>query len=187
MAVNDDAVRVAVTGSVYCAPIGTTLPTDATTTLNAAFQDVGYITVDGTTETLDVSTEKLPMWQAPMGVRTLITDLNWNFQFQMGETSPLTQELFYVGAESATVGGVTTVSIPKTPVNVSKVWVVQFVDGDVTYRIVLPKGDVTDRGEVGRKGTEGTVYDITVSAMATTLDDLGYIITNDPEMVVAAS
>ena len=38
---------VASSGSVYVAPVGTTLPTSATASLNAAFTELGYVTEDG--------------------------------------------------------------------------------------------------------------------------------------------
>ena len=41
MALDSGNVRVGVTGVVYVAPLGTTLPTDETSAPDAAFQDVG--------------------------------------------------------------------------------------------------------------------------------------------------
>jgi hypothetical protein len=187
MALNDDLVRVGVTGSVYRAPVGTALPTDTTTALNAAFEEVGLITPDALTESLEVTKEILRAWQRPTGVRTITTEVNWTFQFQAMETSPIVLELYYGGAETTVAGAVATTEIPTTPVNTEKAWVIQIEDGDIITRYVIPKGDVTERGEVPHRGTEGTVWDITVAVLGTTLDVLGYRITDDPEFVDVAS
>ena len=40
-----------VAGAIFCAPIGTTLPTDTTTTLDAAFKEMGYAAEDGVVNT----------------------------------------------------------------------------------------------------------------------------------------
>ena len=44
---NVTAAKPKVGGAVYSAPLGTTLPTDATTALNVAFKALGYISEDG--------------------------------------------------------------------------------------------------------------------------------------------
>lgn len=187
MTVNDEAVRVGVTGSVYLAPVGTTLPTDITTPLEAAFVDVGHISEDALTEALEITTEKLRSWQRPVGIRTLTTEVNWSFQFQMLETSPLNLELYYGGAESTVAGGVATTAIPAWPKGVEKACVIEIVDGDVITRFAIPKVEVGERGEVNHVNTAGTVYDVTLNVMGTTLDDMGYRITNDPTFVELAS
>lgn len=187
MALNDDAVRVGVTGKVYLAPVGTTLPTDVTTTLNAAFVEVGHISEDALTESLEISTEILRSWQRPVGIRTLTTEVNWTFQFQMMETSPLNLELFYGGAESTVAGAVATTAIKAWPVGVAKACVIEIEDGDVITRFALPKVEVGERGEVNHVNTEGTMYDVTLNVMGTNLDDMGYRITNDPGFVALAS
>ncbi len=45
------------TGTVWSAPEGTTLPTDATTALDAAFKSLGYISEDGVTEAHSLTSE----------------------------------------------------------------------------------------------------------------------------------
>lgn len=45
-------------GYFFTAPIGTTLPTDYTTALDAAFLNVGYLTDEGITNTIDASTDE---------------------------------------------------------------------------------------------------------------------------------
>lgn len=184
---NDDAVRVGVTGRVYLGPVGTALPTDITAPLDAAFVDVGHISEDALTESLEISTEKLRSWQRPVGIRTLTTEVNWSFQFQMLETSPLNLELYYGGAGTTVSGGVATTAIPAWPSGVEKACVIEIVDGDVTTRFAIPKVEVGDRGEINHSNTEGTLYDVTLNVLGTNLDDMGYRITNDPTFVALAS
>lgn len=52
-------------GAVYWAPLGTTLPTDATTALSTvsdAYTNLGYITEDGATDTVSESSDKIREW-----------------------------------------------------------------------------------------------------------------------------
>ena len=49
-------------GHVYRAPIGTTLPTDATTALNQAFIDMGYISDDGVTNSNSPESTVIKAW-----------------------------------------------------------------------------------------------------------------------------
>lgn len=187
MSLNDDAVRVGVTGHVYVAPVGTTLPVDVTSNLNAAFVEVGHISEDALTESLEITTELLRSWQRPIGIRTLTTEVNWTFQFQMLETSPLNLELYYGGAETTVATGVATTAIKAWPQSTPKAMVIEIEDGDVITRFALPKIEIGDRGEVNHINTGGTVYDVTVNVLGTSLDDMGFRITNDPFMVAAAS
>lgn len=184
---NEDAVRVGVTGTVYVAPKGTALPTDVTTNLNAAFKSVGFISEDALTESLSITTEKLRAWQRPVGIRSLTTEVDWTFQFGMLETSPLVLELYYAGAESDVAGGVATTSISANPSANQKAMVIEIVDGDVITRYALPVVEVGDREEVSHTNSEGTVWGVTVNVMGSSLDDLGYRITNDPGFVALAS
>ena len=186
MSENADAVRVGVLMEVWAAPVGTPLPTDVTS-LNAAFEEVGFIDLDALTENLDVTKEILRANQRPTGVRTLTTEVNWTWQFKAMETSPLVLELFYLGAETTVAGGIATTAIPASPADTTKSFVFKEIDGDVTTWYAIPRGDVTNRGEVPHRGTEGVVYDMTVAVLGTSLADLGYRISDDPYLAAAAS
>lgn len=187
MALDDNAVRVGVTGHVYAAPVGTTLPTNVTTSLNAAFDEVGLITPDGLAENYAVTKELLRAWQRPAGVRTITTEVKWTWKFQAYETSFVTLGLYYPGAATSSAGSLATTSIPAVPGDTSRAWVIQIEDGDVITRYAIAKGDVTERGETAHKYDAGTFYEMTVSVLGTTLDDLGTRYTNDPTLVLTPS
>lgn len=65
MSVSNDVNNVSTTrgirgGYAFCAPVGTPLPTDIETELDAAFENVGFISEDGWKENLDTSSENIP-------------------------------------------------------------------------------------------------------------------------------
>lgn len=184
---NEDAVRVGVTGTVYVAPKGTTLPTDVTTALNAAFKSVGFISEDALTESLSITMERLKAWQRPVGIRTLTTEVEWTFQFGMLETSPLVLDLYYGGAETTVASGVATTDILAWPTSTQRAMVVEIVDGDVITRYAIPVVEIGEREEVNHSNTEGTIWGVTVNVMGSSLDEMGFRITNDPEFIALSS
>lgn len=49
-------------GAIYVAPAGTTLPTDTTTTLAAAFKSLGYCSEDGLTNSNETESSDIKAW-----------------------------------------------------------------------------------------------------------------------------
>ena len=49
-------------GAVYRAPVGTTLPTDATTALNEAFKELGYVSEDGLVNSNSPESDDVKSW-----------------------------------------------------------------------------------------------------------------------------
>ena len=66
MATNNSANVTAgipkVGGAFFHAPLGTDLPTDAKTALDAAFKNLGYISEDGLTESTSIDTNTVKAW-----------------------------------------------------------------------------------------------------------------------------
>lgn len=161
MALTADNVRVAVTGGVYVAPTGTALPVNTTTALNAAFDELGYVTEDGIQQTIDQSITTLRAWQNAAPVRHLETEHSLMYELSLLETNATVLEEFYGNYTANTGGGTEAVQI-KAGLMPFRSWVFHIVDGSTLGRLVLPKARIVDRGDVQFANAEGTVYPITI-------------------------
>lgn len=73
-------------GTIYVAPIGTTEPTSATATPDAAWRAVGY-TEEGSTFSFDVTNEPIPVAEEFYPIAYKTTAVNAGVAFQMKEAT----------------------------------------------------------------------------------------------------
>ena len=71
----------AVTGAIFVAPKGTTLPTDATTTLSGSFTLLGFTSDAGVTISESSSTEDLRAWEGRTVVISAVTEYTEQVSF----------------------------------------------------------------------------------------------------------
>jgi len=94
---NSGQVRIAGTGRLYKALLGTVLPTDSVAAWDPAFKDLGYAT-DGFTMAQALKTLDIPAWQSLEPVRTVNTALIRNFTFELLQSNKDTLTLAWGGA-----------------------------------------------------------------------------------------
>lgn len=129
----------------WFADAGTTLPTDATTALDAAFKSIGLVTSDGVSGGINISTNEIDAYGAFGPVRTLITSEIRDFTVTGEETNPVTlaiksrQKLSAVTASSSGVVNIT--EGPQRDVLYAAVF--HAVDGANVIRKVLPSVRLT--------------------------------------------
>lgn len=150
-------------GAIFRAPAETTPPTDATTALAEAFINLGYISEDGVTNTLDRSSTEVKDWG---GETVLETDVEQTDDFQFTALEALNPEVLKAYYEDANVTGTLATGITVT-VNdkeaTERVWVIeQILRGNVLKRIVIPKGVLQERGEVVYQRGEPIGYQMTI-------------------------
>ncbi len=162
---NSENVMVAVTGAVYVDSTGTSAaPTDATTPLAETWHNVGYISEDAVTESIETDTNEIIAWQNSDVVRTLVTKFGVNYSFTMIETNSVSVGLYYGKAVAAAA---TNHQIGGERVG-RQAFVIDAIDsaGQVVRRY-MPAAEVTERGEVAISGTDAVGYEVTLATYPT--------------------
>jgi hypothetical protein len=150
-------VQVGVTGHVYTAPLATALPVTPTATLNAAFNEVGYINEDGLVTATSTDQNDIKAWQNGDIVRKVQDEHDVTYALSLLETNDQTLEVYY--------GNYTNGTVEVRADNETRgEWVFHVVDGGDLIRIVLPDGQVTDRGDIQYVNGNAVMYPIVVTA-----------------------
>lgn len=162
---NVSVAKPKVGGAIFVAPLGTELPTDATTALNAAFENVGYISEDGVVNTNSPDTDTIKEWGGA-SVGKIDNGKDDTFQFTMIEAlNPTALKLVY-GADNVSgtlEDGITVKANSNEQTDVSLV-IDMILKGGALKRVVLPSAGVSEVGEVTYAATSAIGYQTTLLA-----------------------
>lgn len=165
MALNANLLRAYQTGEVSAGNSNASpaLPTDATTPLSALdFTGTGLLTEDGITETTGQDWQDIYAWQGNALVASLPGQYTQQFKFAAQQTTLFNLGLQMPGSTiTQTAYGVAV--IQKAPVIDKRVWVIHGISGTNLQRIVVPSGQITERGDVVWSSQDVTVYEWTVT------------------------
>lgn len=132
------------TGAVYVAPTGTTLPTDATSTLGSAFKNMGYVNEDGLVNSISTDVAQVNAWGGDLVLTGQNTFME-TFQVNLIETNADALKLFY-GDANVTVSGnnITVKQNSQMLPNIVAVFEIVMTGGRIK-RIVVPNAQIVDR------------------------------------------
>ncbi len=157
MALDATNVLVGVTGKVLFAPTGTALPVTSVATPHASFADVGYISDDGVAQAINDETTEIKAWQNSDVVRKVQTGHDVTYSFTMIESNAVSLEAYY-GNYTAGVIEITGEQLPHQSM------ILDVIDGDDEIRVVIPDGQITERGDVVYANGDPIGYEVTVTA-----------------------
>lgn len=162
---NVTAAKPKIGGAIYVAPTGTALPTDTTTSLNAAFKALGYVSDDGLVNGNSAESEKTVAWGGDT-VLTLETSREDTFQFTLLET--LNEDVLKTIYGSANVTGTMATGLTvkaNASARVAQSYVVEMVlENAVAARIVIPSAKITELGDITYKDDEAKAFEVTIEA-----------------------
>ena len=164
MAQTASEVRVGVDGVVSSAPLGSTAPTAVDSALDAAFNDLGYVSEDGVTESNSVTTEPVRAWQGNAVVRTIITEGTTTFALTLLQTNADTLAEYY-GLETADINTTSGSFVSSATVaRPRRSYVIDVIDGDELIRKYIPDGQVTEVGDQVFQNGAPIGYEVTITA-----------------------
>lgn len=153
-------------GAVFVAPAGTTLPTDATTALNEAFQCLGFISEDGSEQEISDDNQDFKAWG---GDKVLVMNTSHEEQQHMTFIEQNLQVLKQVyGADNVTGSWEAGISVKHNANDKAEyVYAIETVLGKTRVnRLVIPRGKVIEIGNIVRKDDTLFGYETTIDCLA---------------------
>ena len=165
---------------LYVAPVGTALPTDATTALAAGYEAVGYVAEDGQpTLGQSLSSEDVMAWQSLSALRKILTGKEVTLGFTLMETNPEAMGVYF-GTEPPTVtDGAFSVDIMANELPPEYVAVVDVADGDTSLRFVLNRATLSENGDTEFSRSAATGFPVTLTGLDDGSGKIGTLFVDD--------
>lgn len=152
-------------GAIFVAPKGTAVPTDAATALPNTFVNLGYVSEDGLTNTVETDTNDINDWSGNT-VLSEQTSYKETFSFGLIETKEASLAQYY-GPENIEVLGDGTIKVRHNAATLPEQVAVieQVLSNGRVKRTVIEKAQMSDRsGDVTSTAGDPVTYPIVWNA-----------------------
>lgn len=159
--------KPSLSGGIWVAPIGSTVPTDATTALDAAFVCLGYASEDGVTNSYSPDTDTIKAW----GGDTVLTPVNGKedaYTFTLIEALNVDVLKFVFGSSNVSGTLATGITVNANNADTDDVILVfeMLLRGGAVKRILVPCAHITEVGEISYTDSDAVGYEVTIACQA---------------------
>ncbi len=154
---------------IYMAAVGATPPADTVTAWPAAWSILGYASSDGPTVGQNTTTQDLTPWQSISPIRSVITQRAFTLHFVLWQLNDKTLGLYFdTDPATPAVDGSLSMNVRTDQAGHQYAFGIDAKDGGRVLRIIVPRGNLTQAGDM--QLTRGAVVplDCTISALETT-------------------
>ncbi|MCD8087130.1 MAG: phage tail protein [Oscillospiraceae bacterium] len=187
-ATNVSTGKPKVTGAIYRAPSGSTLPTTAAEALDAAFVGLGYVSDSGVVNSNSPESSSIKAWGGDT-VYTYQSSKEDTFGFSLIEALNADVLGAVYGSDNVTGAIDSGISVlANSTEQESACWVIDMIlRGGVLKRIVIPDGTITEVGDISYTDSDAIGYDITITAVPDADGNTHYEYIQNSTSVAAAS
>lgn len=154
-----------ITGAIFAAPVGTTLPTNALATLDSAFKELGYTSDDGFTMNMKKESTDIKAWGNDI-VLSPQTEYSDGMSMKLIEVLNINTLQVVYGEDNVSGNledGLTVRANSQEADNYS--WVVDIImNGNTLKRIVVPIAKLKEMNEINYKDDDAVGFDCTFQA-----------------------
>lgn len=179
---NVDEIVVGSNGAIYKGAIGSPIPGSILDPLDPdAWIDLGYASEDGVTWTVGKSKTPVRAWQSFWDLRRVVESMEATATFSLLQWNGDTVKLAWGGGDIVEPEPGAFRYVPPPPQDTDEgMLAIEWSDGAKDYRLILPKGDVSDTVETNITRTDAGMLPITFSLLGSDNADPFYFDTNDP-------
>lgn len=181
-------IVVGANGRILVAEVGATAPADITEDPSAAWTELGYVSDEGVTFTVGQELEDVNVWQSFYAVRRLMTAKSGNLGFELAQWNRDTIPLAFGGGSVSEPAAGAYRFTPAEPGPIDeRALIHEFEDGDYLFRIIIPRGMVTDDVETTLNKAPNGVLPIAFGVNGQEGVAPWYLDTNHPAFAPAGS
>lgn len=151
---------------LYLAPAGTAPPADTSAAWATPWSILGYISDDGPTIGQSTDTNEIVPWQSLVPLRTVITKRAVTMQFILWQINDQTVSLYFdADPPTPAADGSFTMDVRSDQGGHLYAVGIDTADGDRAMRLVFPRANLTDAGDMQIKRGEAVPLDVKLSAL----------------------
>lgn len=167
MATDSSQIIVPGTATLWLGAVGTTAPTDSTTTPGAGWSDAGYTTEDGSSLASSDQFGEVFAHQAATAVRVYKTRADATLNVALLQWNTANFEAAFGGGAVTVAAGTAKFAPPAGTVTTPTAALLDFVDGATHFRLVIPKARARAGVTLSLSRTTSTTLPLALTVEAT--------------------
>lgn len=186
MAQTVSEIVIGANGKIMIAPVGTVAPVTPVAAYSGTWIDIGFTDENGVNITHSRNMGKVDVWQSFYAARRFVTERDLMASFVLRQWNKTTVPLAFGGGAIVTTAGPPayyTYTPPSPETLDERAMGIDWTDGSKHYRLIIPRGVVSENVQSKIAGTGAADLPITFAITGQDGSNPWTLITDDPSFV----